>query len=482
MRRERVGFEEEKKRESVSGKKKRRFAGVGESDWWHPTTRSRGQSISENQTIVSQNGNFELGFFAPGSSRKYYIGIWYKKASIQNRVVVWIANRDEALSDSPSLELKLLDNGNLVLLNHFKIPIWSTNNTSKAGNSSELVLGDDGNLVLRDGSDPLSRNLLWQSFDNPTDTTLPGAKTGYDKRTKVSTKLTSWRNSEDPTSGIYTLEATPDGHFGVHWNGSQEYWTTGTWNGRTFSQTPEMRSNSLFNFKRVSNENETYVTYSLNNRAVLSRTVLDLSGHYKQFLWMDGMQDWNVIWSQPLGKCAVYGLCGAFGICSENGAYVCQCLQGFQTKSPKDWDLLDYSGGCVRETSVQCGGKDWFLKVPNVRLPVNSKASKVHTDENCKLACSNDCSCGAYAYTSTGCFTWHGNLLNIQQLDSGGDDLYLRLAASEVSNSGRKVSVVSVIVWLVSGIIALAVILVLMGFYIDFNRYSSAFITSETDG
>ncbi|KAK9146741.1 hypothetical protein Sjap_006644 [Stephania japonica] len=41
MRRERVGFEEEKKRESVSEKKKRRFAGVGESDWWHPTTRSR---------------------------------------------------------------------------------------------------------------------------------------------------------------------------------------------------------------------------------------------------------------------------------------------------------------------------------------------------------------------------------------------------------------------------------------------------------
>ncbi|KAK9156007.1 hypothetical protein Sjap_003487 [Stephania japonica] len=343
-----------------------------------------------------------------------------------------------------------------------------TNSTSKAGNSSELVLGDDGNLVLRDGSDPLSHNLLWQSFDHPTDTILPGAKTGYDKRRKVSTKLTSWRNSEDPTSSIYTLEVTPDGHFGVHWNGSQEYWTTGTWNGRTFGQTPEMRSNSLFNFKRVSNENETYVTYSLNNRAVLSRASeqvhLENSGDAESkgvcMACMD--KDWNVIWSQPLGKCVVYGLCRAFGICSENGAYVCQCLQGFQTKSPKDWDLLDYSGGCVRETSLQCGGKDWFLKVPNVRLPVNSKASKVQTDENCKLACSNDCFCGAYAYTSAGCFTWHGNLLNIQQLDSGGDDLYLRSAASEVSNSSRKVSVESVIVGVVSRIIALAVFLVLV--------------------
>ena len=50
-----------------------------------------GQSISGNQTITSQDGVFELGFFTPGKSQNYYIGIWYKK--FPNKTVVWVANR-----------------------------------------------------------------------------------------------------------------------------------------------------------------------------------------------------------------------------------------------------------------------------------------------------------------------------------------------------------------------------------------------------
>ncbi|KAK9156012.1 hypothetical protein Sjap_003492 [Stephania japonica] len=34
-------------------------------------------------------------------------------------------------------------------------------------------------------------------------------------------------------------------HFSIHWNESQEYWTTGAGNYLTFSQTPEMRSTDL---------------------------------------------------------------------------------------------------------------------------------------------------------------------------------------------------------------------------------------------
>ena len=41
------------------------------------------ESVSDGRTLVSRDGNFELGFFRPGSSRNRYLGIWYKKIPVQ---------------------------------------------------------------------------------------------------------------------------------------------------------------------------------------------------------------------------------------------------------------------------------------------------------------------------------------------------------------------------------------------------------------
>ena len=44
-----------------------------------------GQPLAWNQTLSSRNGIFELGFFTPGKSHNYYLGIWYKT----NSNLVW---------------------------------------------------------------------------------------------------------------------------------------------------------------------------------------------------------------------------------------------------------------------------------------------------------------------------------------------------------------------------------------------------------
>ncbi|GMP67247.1 hypothetical protein CsSME_00027302 [Camellia sinensis var. sinensis] len=134
-----------------------------------------GQSLSGNQTI--QGGSFELGFFTPGNSQNYYIGIWYKKLSI--KTVVWVANRIQPISNPSSSQFRLLKDGNLVLLDQSKTQIWSTNLISKSANSTIAMLLDNGNFVIRDTLD--SSNVIWQSFDYPTDTYLPGGKIGYNK-------------------------------------------------------------------------------------------------------------------------------------------------------------------------------------------------------------------------------------------------------------------------------------------------------------
>ncbi|KAE8672931.1 hypothetical protein F3Y22_tig00111833pilonHSYRG00028 [Hibiscus syriacus] len=70
-------------------------------------TISAKQSLTGNQTIVSSGGNFVLGFFAPGNSSNYYIGIWYGKISEQTPV--WVANRETPVRDIHSSELKISD-------------------------------------------------------------------------------------------------------------------------------------------------------------------------------------------------------------------------------------------------------------------------------------------------------------------------------------------------------------------------------------
>ncbi|MFS7889464.1 putative protein kinase RLK-Pelle-SD-2b family [Helianthus anomalus] len=158
-------------------------------------------SLSGNQTLVSLNGNFEMGFFRPGVSPNYYIGIWYN-TRFTSETVVWVANRDSPVSDSFTSKLKIID-GNLVLLDESNSLVWSTNMNSTATPVSATLL-DDGNLVLRYGSG--SSLPIWQSFDHPTDTLLPGMKLGYNKLTNTNQILTSWKNREDPGMGLFSLE------------------------------------------------------------------------------------------------------------------------------------------------------------------------------------------------------------------------------------------------------------------------------------
>ncbi|KAK4286211.1 hypothetical protein QN277_002800 [Acacia crassicarpa] len=184
------------------------------------TAISANQSISGDQTLISPGGVFELGFFKPGNPSNYYIGIWYKKVSQSQRTYVWVANRNEPVPDKYSAKLAISD-GHLVLFDGSQKIVWSTNSTSSSLSSVEAVLLDSGNLVLRDR--PNATEFLWQSFDNPTDTWLPGGKIRLDNKTKQPQYLTSWKNSEDPAEGLFSLEldpkeALPISFFGISLN------------------------------------------------------------------------------------------------------------------------------------------------------------------------------------------------------------------------------------------------------------------------
>jgi hypothetical protein len=292
-------------------------------------TLSTGQLLSVRETIISKGGNFILGFFTPGASSKIYLGIWYN-ADYGGQDIVWVANRENPLSEPSSLRLDLSEDGNLLLLQaSSKIPFWSTNLVFPRSNLTEAVLRDDGNFVLRDRTNPSS--IFWESFDHPTDTLLPGAKLGIDKVTSKPQQLISWKNPEDPAPGVFSLGLDPNGsnQFFLEWNKSHIYWSSGLWNGSSFSLAPDMFTNYIFNTSFVSNENGRYFTYALYNHSYLSKLVMKSTGNIQQLMWMSGPWAWSLFWSAPSNR-SVYALCGAFGVYHENFSSPCECLKGFQ--------------------------------------------------------------------------------------------------------------------------------------------------------
>ncbi|XP_062219347.1 G-type lectin S-receptor-like serine/threonine-protein kinase At2g19130 [Phragmites australis] len=413
-------------------------------------TVSARQPLRGNETVVSVQGKFELGIFSPGGSGLFYLGIWYKNVPVQT--VIWVGNRVSPLSSAASAELRVSpDDGNLQLVGLSQSSaspgvVWSSNLSSPSASASPgsnvAVIRDNGNLVLLDAGN--SSNVLWQSFDHPTNTLVPEAWLGENKLTGEYQTLTSWRNAEDPAPGMFTdtVDTNGSSEFFYIWNGSRAYWRSGVWTGRVFANLPEAVRNVLFNQTYVETSAYRRVTSVLYNNATITRMVLDLTGQTKQYIWVPDSQSWQLFWAAPTVQCDVYALCGPFGVCNQRSQPPCQCPPGFAPAAERDWGLSDWSGGCHRSTPLQCmgnGSTDGFLELPDMKLPNDSLAVSTQSKAECELACLKNCSCQAYTFSGGGgCAVWHDGFRNLQQLYADAGDssssLYLRLSESELGH------------------------------------------------
>lgn len=145
------------------------------------------------------------------------------------------------MSDKFSLVLRISDR-NLVLFSESKTSIWSANWTSSSTSASiHSLLLDSGNFVLlKAGS---TSEFLWQSFDFPTHTWLPGSRLGFSIVSQQTQILTSWKSYEDPAPGLFSLNPGSTANH-MLWNRSTQYWTSGLWNesSNSFSLVPQDKS------------------------------------------------------------------------------------------------------------------------------------------------------------------------------------------------------------------------------------------------
>jgi len=399
--------------------------------------------LAENETLVSSDGTFALGFFSPTSSNNNrYIGIWYKR--IPDQTVIWVGNRRNPVT-SPTAVLKLAGNGSLLITDVNSTLFWSSGSTNMVSNPVAQLL-DTGNFVVRDSQRTNSSSFAWQSFDYPTDSLIPGMKLGWNLTSGLNRNLTAWSSPTDPSPGIYSLTLDLRGVPQLFFlKGQVLQWRSGPWTGLDFSgELPvTLTYTDTFVFSFVNNKEEVYYSAGVVNNSTITRLVVNQSGSTQRYIWLDESNVWNQYWYTPRGQCDGYASCGPNGVCDPNGSPMCSCLQGFEPKSPANWALRYASDGCVRKTKLDCKNRsDGFVTVPQTQLPdtVSATVNMTMSLDECQASCLRNCSCTGYASADvrgggSGCILWSTDLMDISVYPDGGQDFYLRVAAADLGMS-----------------------------------------------
>ncbi|KAI3517260.1 hypothetical protein L1887_16473 [Cichorium endivia] len=426
------------------------------------------EPIKDGNTIISAGEMFELGFFSPGSSKNRYLGIWYKK--ISTVTVVWVANRETPLTDN-SGEFKVRSSGGPAIYSGGNTMIWSSNYTVANTNLDPVAqLLDTGNLVIWDKN----QNMIWQSFDYPGDTLLPGMKFGKDLVTGIDRYLTSWRTPSDPFPGHYVYSVFTYGYPQIfERKGSDLHFRIGPWNGVKFHGLPMDQPNPLYSSEFVVNQKEIYYKYELKS-SVAQRILLMSDGNIVQLHWIERMHDWIQYGNAKIDACGVYGLCGPYGSCSINRYPPCRCMDGFVPTLQEEWSHADWSSGCKLKKPLSCASGDGFKRLKGLKFPDTqwSWYNESMTIGECETACKIDCNCTAYANLDirnggSGCLLWFGDLIDIRDYDED-QYIYIRMAASELTNgalySRRTIVAITIVV------VSLAALLLFVAAYVYRNR------------
>ncbi|CAN6545599.1 unnamed protein product [Malus baccata var. baccata] len=126
-------------------------------------TLKPGDTLNSSSLLVSASGKFSLGFYVynNGSTNTSYLAV---QGSNQGLNRAWIGNRDTPIpyASSPVLTVD------------------TKNYLPSSTSSVEATILDSGNFVLQEVSsvNGSTNGVLWQSFDHPTDTFIPGMKLG----------------------------------------------------------------------------------------------------------------------------------------------------------------------------------------------------------------------------------------------------------------------------------------------------------------
>ncbi|TXG69071.1 hypothetical protein EZV62_004006 [Acer yangbiense] len=338
----------------------------------HGDTLQQGQVFKRGDQLLSAaSGKFRLAFIYRHNG--YHLGIQYNRLQPDDVDVpisystVWMANPNNPITDeSANLSIDASD-GNLKIFHSGGNPI-PVSSVEGARNTSATLLSS-GNLVLREmNSDGSVNRVLWQSFDYPTDTLLPGMKLGFNLQTGHQWFLRSWLTIGNPAQGSFTLVMDPNdsNKLKVMWFGEVHcsvVFLNGNFNFSSSIANGRVKS---YDFTYISNEQEKYFNYSL----------LDFTT------------------TNPSLTLAVDGSL----LDGDLSPIACELSEILENQKKL---------ACRRSVSPYFSSKHGFMSGERT----NFKGSDHMTISDCTIKCWNDCSCVAFSIRNetngTGCEIWN---------------------------------------------------------------------------
>ncbi|KAK1582623.1 hypothetical protein Q3G72_016831 [Acer saccharum] len=184
---------------------------------------NQGDVLNFSHSLVSRNELFALKFYNL-SINEWYLSIFHITPVTEKSC--WLANRKKPIQNDSGV-LLIDGNGKLMIKYTGGDPIVLY--SGQRNTNVTAILQDDGNLVLREAtSSGTAEQILWQSFDSPTDCFLPEMKLGQ------NLSLTSWFTASQPIPGAFTLEWVSNESQLVVKRRGVKYWTSGELNNGTF--------------------------------------------------------------------------------------------------------------------------------------------------------------------------------------------------------------------------------------------------------
>ncbi|KAI3672940.1 hypothetical protein L6452_39044 [Arctium lappa] len=343
--------------------------------------------VENNDLLVSPNGVFTAGFHLIGQNA-YCFAIWFSEPmSDGNLTLIWMANRDDPVNGKRS-KFSLLKTGNLVLTDAGRL-VWWTNTKST---HLQLKLLDSGNLVLIQLDD---QSYLWQTFSFPTDTILS------DQPFTKSSVLVSSRSSTNLSSGYYKLYFDDDNVIRLVYDSyeiTSVFWPKPwlrPWDAMrsTFNNSRFALLDSKGQFK--STDNLTFITTDY-GQIHHRRMTLDVDGNVRVYTLNKG--SWIVSWQAISKMCQVHGICGPNSLCtySLKSGRRCSCMHGYKAKNH-----TDLSFGCEPIIKLTGHRENYeFIRLPHVEFyGFDSIYLENSTFKECHDICLNDSNCKAFQFT-----------------------------------------------------------------------------------
>ncbi|KAF5770720.1 putative non-specific serine/threonine protein kinase [Helianthus annuus] len=255
----------------------------------------------------------------------------------------------------------------------------------------------------------ITGDIIWQSFDHPGNTWLPGMKIGVDLVTGIQRNLTSWKDSHDPLPGSYTVSMDINGYPQLYinnMNGEKSLQQrVGSANGLGFTGMHGLMQINFSEFKFVyEKKKEMYIMFNLLNSLYFTKMILNYEGQFRQLVWITSNQSSERCMASFEDECKSYNLCGTYGNCNISTYPVCTCLEGFEPKVPEEWSVNNWSNGCKHKIPMNSETGHKFSKLSNAKFPdsrnvwYNSTMSRVSFnkgrgkkgDVNRRKPCSRD--------------------------------------------------------------------------------------------